>query len=129
MSNRFSRPACGPATSSSSTISATGHGARKAIQAAGAELRFLPSYSPDLNPIEQVFAKLKNPAPPRNPRPPIIVAAHWHHARLLPRRRVPKLHHQRRLCPANLDGYRASDFLCAIGGCAKAPSSRCLSRS
>ena len=30
-----------------------------AIESAGAELRFLPPYSPDLNPIEQVFAKLK----------------------------------------------------------------------
>jgi transposase len=28
--------------------------------AAGARLLFLPKYSPDLNPIEQVFAKLKN---------------------------------------------------------------------
>lgn len=33
--------------------------ARKAIKAAGAHLFFLPPYSPDLNPIEQVFAKLK----------------------------------------------------------------------
>jgi transposase len=32
---------------------------RRAIRAAGAKLWFLPSYSPDLNPIEQVFAKLK----------------------------------------------------------------------
>jgi len=32
---------------------------RKAIRAAGARLVFLPPYSPDLNPIEQVFAKLK----------------------------------------------------------------------
>ena len=32
---------------------------RDAIQAAGAELRFLPPYSPDFNPIEQAFAKLK----------------------------------------------------------------------
>ncbi len=32
---------------------------RKAIRAAGAKLIFLPPYSPDLNPIEQVFAKLK----------------------------------------------------------------------
>ena len=32
---------------------------RKAIRAAGAKLLFLPPYSPDLNPIEQVFAKLK----------------------------------------------------------------------
>jgi transposase len=28
-------------------------------QAAGASLLYLPPYSPDLNPIEQVFAKLK----------------------------------------------------------------------
>lgn len=32
---------------------------RTAIERAGATLRFLPPYSPDLNPIEQVFAKLK----------------------------------------------------------------------
>lgn len=32
---------------------------RKAIRAADAKLLFLPPYSPDLNPIEQVFAKLK----------------------------------------------------------------------
>lgn len=34
-------------------------GVRKAIEARGAELLYLPSYSPDLNPIEQAFAKLK----------------------------------------------------------------------
>lgn len=33
---------------------------RTAIRAAGAKLFFLPPYSPDLNPIEQVFAKLKH---------------------------------------------------------------------
>ena len=32
---------------------------RETIEAAGAELRYLPPYSPDLNPIEQSFAKLK----------------------------------------------------------------------
>jgi transposase len=34
-------------------------GVAKAIAACGAELRYLPPYSPDLNPIEQAFAKLK----------------------------------------------------------------------
>jgi transposase len=34
-------------------------GVREAIEARGASLLFLPAYSPDLNPIEQVFAKLK----------------------------------------------------------------------
>jgi hypothetical protein len=32
----------------------------RAIRAAGAKLFFLPKYSPDLNPIEQVFAMLKH---------------------------------------------------------------------
>ncbi|MEE8445398.1 MAG: IS630 family transposase [Alphaproteobacteria bacterium] len=36
-----------------------GRPVRRAIRAAGAKLLFLPPYSPDLNPIEQVFAKLK----------------------------------------------------------------------
>jgi transposase len=34
--------------------------ARAAIRAKGARILFLPPYSPDLNPIEQVFAKLKH---------------------------------------------------------------------
>lgn len=34
-------------------------GVREAIEAAGAELYYLPPYSPDLNPIELAFAKLK----------------------------------------------------------------------
>jgi transposase len=33
---------------------------RNAIRSVGARLLFLPPYSPDLNPIEQVFAKLKH---------------------------------------------------------------------
>ena len=32
---------------------------RALIEAAGAELRYLPPYSPDFNPIEHAFAKLK----------------------------------------------------------------------
>ena len=36
-----------------------GKAIRKAIRAVGAKLIFLPPYSPDLNPIEQMFAKLK----------------------------------------------------------------------
>jgi transposase len=36
-----------------------GKAVRRAIRAAGAKLFFLPPYSPDLKPIEQVFAKLK----------------------------------------------------------------------
>ena len=35
-------------------------GVAEAIRSAGARVRFLPPYSPDLNPIEQMFAKLKS---------------------------------------------------------------------
>lgn len=36
-----------------------GKRARQLIEAAGAQLLFLPPYSPDFNPIEKAFAKLK----------------------------------------------------------------------
>ena len=36
-----------------------GKAVRRAIREVGARLVFLPKYSPDLNPIEQVFAKFK----------------------------------------------------------------------
>jgi transposase len=37
-----------------------GKAVRRAIRTVGARLLFLPKYSPDLNPIEQLFAKLKH---------------------------------------------------------------------
>ena len=37
-----------------------GQAVRRTIRAAGAKLFFLPPYSPDLNPIEQAFSKLKH---------------------------------------------------------------------
>lgn len=37
-----------------------GKAVRRAIRSAGAKLIFLPKYSPDLNPVEQVVAKLKH---------------------------------------------------------------------
>jgi len=36
-----------------------GAAVRKAIRAPGARLWFLPAYSPDFNPIEQLFSRLK----------------------------------------------------------------------
>ena len=36
-----------------------GPGVRQTIEAAGAEIRFLPPYNPDFNPIEMAFAKVK----------------------------------------------------------------------
>ena len=41
---------------------------RRAIRAAGAKLFFLPPYSPDLNPIEMAFSKLKTLLSKRNAR-------------------------------------------------------------
>ncbi len=35
-------------------------GVREAIEAKGAALQYLPKYSPDLNPIEMAFSKLKS---------------------------------------------------------------------
>lgn len=43
-------------------------GVREAIEACGATLVYLPPYSPDLNPIEQAFAKLKAPLRKLAPR-------------------------------------------------------------
>lgn len=45
-----------------------GLAARRAIQAVRAHLLFLPPYSPDLNPIEQFFAKLKHLLRAQQPR-------------------------------------------------------------
>lgn len=45
-----------------------GHRARRAIRSAGAHMLFLPPYSPDLNPIEQLFAKLKHLTRAAQPR-------------------------------------------------------------
>jgi len=35
-------------------------GVREAVRSVGARIRYLPPYSPDLNPIENMFAKLKH---------------------------------------------------------------------
>jgi transposase len=45
-----------------------GRAARNAIRKIGAHLLFLPACSPDLNPIEQVFAKLKHLMRDASPR-------------------------------------------------------------
>lgn len=52
-----------------------GAGVRQAIRAAGGHLLFLPPYSPDLNPIEMVFAKLKTLLRKADER---SIAAVWH---------------------------------------------------
>jgi transposase len=49
-------------------------GVKEAIAQAGATLRYLPAYSPDLNPIEQVFAKLNTLLRKTDPR---TIEATW----------------------------------------------------
>jgi transposase len=49
---------------------------RQSIRATGAKLFFLPRYSPDLNPIEQVFSKLKTLLRKTDPR---TIEATWKH--------------------------------------------------
>ena len=51
-----------------------GKAVRRLIRSAGAKLFFLPRYSPDLNPIEQVFAKLKTLLRKTDPR---TIEATW----------------------------------------------------
>jgi len=51
-----------------------GKAVRRLIRSAGAKLFFLPRYSPDLNPIEQVSAKLKTLLRKTDPR---TIEATW----------------------------------------------------
>ena len=57
-----------------------GAAARRAIRSVGAHMIFLPAYSPDLNPIEQVFAKLKHLMRDASPR---TVEETWRKAGIL----------------------------------------------
>ena len=54
-----------------------GKAVRRSIRAAGARLFFLPKYSPDLNPIEQLFAKIKHWLRDAANAPSRPSAAHW----------------------------------------------------
>ena len=71
-----------------------------AVEKAGAVVVYLPAYSPDLNPIEQAFAKAKGGDPAaeaadgRRHRTTVR-----RRPRLVPPRRVPQLHPARRVRP------------------------------
>ena len=72
--------------------------ARTAVEAVGCRLLFLPAYSPDFNPIELAFAKVKQrlrAAAERTPDGLVAATASRHRRRL--RRRRPRL-----LCPLRL---------------------------
>ena len=85
-----------------------GKAVRQLIRSAGAKLFFLPKYSPDLNPIEQVFAKLKHLLRKAAAR---TVEAHLRRNRPNPRRLhargMRQLLQKLRICP-NLNASRSS---------------------
>src|ERR1700758_1169881 len=72
MSRRFSPPR---SSQMDNLGSHRGKAVRQAIRPAGATLFFLPKYSPDLNPIEQFFAKLKHLLRKEAARTPQAIAA------------------------------------------------------
>jgi transposase len=65
-----------------------GKAVRRIIRAAGARLFFLPKYSPDLNPIEQFFAKLKHWLRKAAKRTRGRLRGHWSDSRHRHTRRV-----------------------------------------
>jgi transposase len=93
-----------------------GKAVRQAIRAAGARLLFLPPYSPDLNPIEQVFAKLKTLLRKAAER---SVEAVWKRDRIAPRylpsTRMRQLPAQQRVC-RNLTRKRSRRILLIPAG-------------
>ncbi len=88
-----------------------GKAVRHLIRSAGAKLFFLPRYSPDLNPIEQVFAKLKTLLRKTDPR---TTEATWRGIGYPPRPLHPagmrQLSRQCRIC-FSLTGSRSSAWL------------------
>ena len=86
-----------------------GKAVRRAIRDIGARLVFLPKYSPDLNPIEQVFAKFKTlprkvgRAKLRSRLPSLCSDSHP-----VSPRRMRRIHQERRLCvKPNAGGSRS----------------------
>jgi len=67
-------------------------GVREAIEARGAVLRYLPQYSPDLNPIEMPFSKLKA------------------YLRKMAERTIPRLHRRIRTFARNLTAREAKNY-------------------
>jgi DDE superfamily endonuclease len=77
------------------------------VRNAGAKLFVLPKYSPDLNPIEQVFAKLKHLLQSNSPHPNRRLPRHRPAPRQLHGRGMhklpPQLSYDRKQCYLGLD--------------------------
>jgi len=82
---------------------------RELIEAAGARLLYLPPYSPDFNPIENAFAKLKALLRKANRRRVMVVYRRTPYC--LQTNRVPKLLRRSRI-QCRLIGFRSSVVNC-----------------
>ena len=97
-----------------------GRAIRAAIRAAKAKLFFLPAYSPDLNPIEQAFAKMKTLLRKADARTiEADLANHRRAARLLHPDRMRKLLHKRRIRFSLTRSRFSARFFYATGGSEK----------
>jgi hypothetical protein len=74
---------------------------RQLIEAAGARLRYLRKYSPDLNPIENAFAKLKRllSGRPQSAQPKPSGSAPANSSGTSPRRNAPTTSTPQDICP------------------------------
>src|SRR4051812_41078489 len=73
-------------------------GVQEAIRAAGASVLYLPSYSPDFNPIEQTLRQIQGPAQKGSRTDPDgSLGDDRYPARRLYARRMSELHHQFRI--------------------------------
>ena len=94
-----------------------GKAVRNAIRSAGARLLFLPKYSPDLNPIEQVFAKLKTLVRKAEPRTFDAVSDALKNALAKSRQANAQTIQARRLCVhLNAEGSRPAFTLSEADG-------------
>jgi transposase len=75
-----------------------GQAVRRAIRGCGTRLLFLPPYSPEFNPIEQVFAKLKTLLRTAEERSVEAMETHRFAARRFQPCRMRTLPQKRRLC-------------------------------
>ena len=101
-----------------------GKGVRKVIRAVGARLVFLPKYSPDLNPIEQVFAKFKTLLRKAEARSYEAISDANQHPRPVPARRMRRIPQKRRIrVKPNAEGS-SRDEPATYGGKVSSPKCR-----
>jgi transposase len=108
-----------------------GERVKEIIEQRGCELMYLPPYSPDLNPIEEAFGKIKGlmrKAQARRSREALLEAMGTRRSRLS----VPKIPVASSSTAATVRWFKRFDRRCrprsSWHGCVQADLSRCLSR-